>query len=434
MKRLIAKGLLAFASLLLAACAFKGNPYPNTDQTNETWPSYVHTNPNAWANGASRWFMTGDPNVTEEGNMSAPPQAAISTMMVRVPDFSKIKVDGPFQVQIFGTYEGNSVYVYGPNADVRQVAVDVQGDTLCLHVMGKPSGNLGKVIVRVGVVNLSGLTQTGCGRIEGRQVRSTGLDIYSCGSGKIYLAGNMNLHRVTQNGDGTISVFGATTQSLDITTTHNGGVNVSGYIGLRSITHAGCNDINIIGANGGNAKIYTEGNGKIGIVGNPGIREIKAKDNTCVYAYCVRSGSLYVYASGKSTVGVAGSAEDLYVETSSLAQFYGRDLIANSAYVRANGQSHINVTARSKIYAAASGSSSVYFFGSPNMLSQYQSGDGTIIPIWFDRVSHYSLCQAYPVYKDTYKERSCAAPLRKVHKPVYRKPACEKKTHWQKTH
>lgn len=425
MKRLIAKGLLAFASLFLVACAFKGNPYPNTDQTNERWSAYVHKSPNSWVNGASRWFLTGDPNVTEEENMSAPPKAAMSTMMVRVSDFNKIKVDGPFQVQIFGTYENNSVYLYGPNAEVRQVAVEVQGDTLCIHVAEKGSDKLCNVIIRVGVANLNKLTQMGSGRIEGRQIRSTGLQINSTGSGKIFLAGNVNLRQVTQNGDGTISVFGATTPSLDITTTKNGGVNVSGSVGLHSITHAGVNDINIIGANGGNAKIYSEGTGKIGINGNAVIREVTAKDNTCVYAYCVNSGSLYVYASGKSKVGLAGTANDLYVETSGVSQFYGRDLVAGSAYVRANGSSHINVTAREKIYAASTGSSSVYFFGSPNMLSQYMSGNGTVIPIWFDRPSHNGLCQVYPMYKDTYKDRSCAAPAHR---------ASQRKTSWQKKH
>jgi hypothetical protein len=416
MKRLIAKGLLAIASMFLAACAFKGNPYPNTDQTNETWPAYVQTNPNSWVNGASRWFLTGDPNVTEEENMSAPPKAAMSTMMVRVSDFNNIKVDGPFQVQLFGTYENNSVYLYGPNEEVRQVAVEVQGDTLYLHVADGASAKMDKVIVRVGIANLCHLTQKGCGRIEGRQLKSTGLDISSTGAGKIYLAGNMNLRRVMQNGDGTISVFGASTPMLDITTTKNGGVNVSGSIGLRSIHHAGRNEINIMGAYAGGAKIYTEGCGKIGISGNANIREITAKEDTAVYAYCVRSDSLYVYVSGRAKVGLAGSTNDLYVETSGASQFFGRDLVAQSAYVRANGSSHINVTARDKIYAASTGSSSVYFFGSPNMLSQFLSGNGTVIPIWFDRQSRHSLCQTYSVgcYKDS-------VPTHPTHKHHHRK-------------
>lgn len=436
MKRMIAKGLLALVSLFLTACAFKGNPYPNTDQTNETWPAYVHTNPNSWVNGASRWFLTGDPNVTEQENMYAPPRAAMSTMMVQVPGFNKIKVDGPFQVQIFGTYENNSVYLYGPNAEVRQVAIEVQGDTLCVHVADKGSSKLCNVIVRIGVANLCRLTQMGCGRIEGRQVRSAGLEINSTGSGKIFLAGDVNLRRVTQQGDGTISVFGAHTPCLDIVTAKNGGVNVSGNVGLRNITHAGCNDINIIGANGGNAKIYSEGKGKIGIAGNVNIREITAKDNTCVYGFCVRSDSLYVYESGRANVGLAGSAENLYVETSGNSKFYGRDLVAGSAYVRANSSSHINVTAREKIYAASTGSSSVYFFGSPNMLSQFLSGNGTVIPIWFDRQTRHPLCQAYPIYKDTYKDRSCAAPVRPlpVHHVTCKKVVAEKRTGWQKRH
>lgn len=414
MKRLLTAGMLALASMFLVACAFKGNPYPKTDQTNEAWPNYVQRNSNSWVNGASRWFMTGDPNVTEQENMVAPSKVAMSTMMVRVPEFTKIRVDGPFQVQIFGTYENNSVYLYGPNSEVRQVAVEVQGDTLCIHVVNNGASNLCNVIVRVGVANLSKLTQKGCGRIEGRQVRSTGLEIESTGSGKIFLAGNVNLRRVNQCGDGTISVFGANTPMLDIVTTKKGGVNVSGHVGLRSIKHQGKNDINIIGANGNGAKIHTEGSGKIGINGAVNIREITAKDETCVYSYCVRSGSLYVYAYGKSKVGLAGSANDLYVETDGVSQFYGRDLIAQSAYVRANGSSHINVTARDKVYAAATGNSSVYFFGSPNMLSQFLSGNGTIIPIWFDKANHFPLCYTAMTckgYKDT-------VPVRKRHRDV----------------
>jgi hypothetical protein len=419
MKRILATGMLALASMFLAACAFKGNPYPNTDQTNETWPAYVQTNPNAWANGADRWFYTGDPNVTEEQNMNASSKEAVSTMMVRVTDFNKIKVDGSFQVQLFGTVESNSVYLYGPNNEVRQVAIEVQGDTLCIHSTDK-SANLDKVIVRVGVANLNSLVQMGCGRIEGRQLRSTGLDITSSGAGKMNLAGNVYLRRITQNGSGAISVFGAVSQALEIKTTKTGGVNVSGNIGIRNITHSGQNEINIIGANGGNAKIYTEGSGKIGIYGSPNITEITAKDETCVYSYCVHSGSLYVYVSGKSKVGLAGSASDLYVETSGRSQFSGRDLITSSAYVRANGSSHINVTARDKVYAASTGSSSVYFFGSPNMLSQFLSGDGTVIPIWFDRPSHYQMCPVYAV-KGMYKD-SCEAPRsrRSHHRDVNR--------------
>jgi len=411
MKRIIANGLVALASIFLVACAFKGNPYPKTDQTNETWPSYVHNAPNTWTAGADRWFFTGDPNVTEEQSMSAPSNATISTMMVRVPDFSKIRVEGPFQVQLFGTVDGNSVYLYGPNEEVRQVAVEVKGDTLCVRAADKSSKNLCKVIVRIGVANLASLTQAGCGRIEGRQLRSTGLEISSSGSGNVYLAGNMNLRHVNQNGDGNISVFGASSPMLDISTTKKGSVNVSGNIGLHSIRHQGCNDINIIGANGGNAKIYSEGKGKIGIRGAVNIYEITAKDETCVYSYCVRSGSLNVYASGKARVGLAGSANDLYVETSGGSVFYGRDLIAQSAYVRANGSSHINVTAKDKVYASSTGSSSVYFFGTPNMLSQYLSGDGTVIPIWADRPNHFPLCyigQPCVGYKDT-------VPVRRHH-------------------
>ncbi|MCP6769734.1 hypothetical protein NL529_33295, partial [Klebsiella pneumoniae] len=70
---------------------------------------------------------------TEEANRQAPYADAISTTVVNVADFSQIKVNGSFQVQIFGTYGHNSVYVYGPNAGVSNVAVSVNGDKLSIR-------------------------------------------------------------------------------------------------------------------------------------------------------------------------------------------------------------------------------------------------------------------------------------------------------------
>ena len=413
MKRYIAIGMLILGILALASCAYQGSPFPRSDLTNETWQQNVEANPGQWAQGADRWFLSGDPNRAEEASRQAPESSAISTMQVRVPAFNNIKVSGPFQVQIFGSLEQNSVYVYGPNEEVRQIAVAVHGNTLEVKVAGDPAGTrqMGQVIVRIGIVNLQSLVQQGAGRIEGRQVRSTSLKIISSGSGTIYLAGNLNVKCIEQSGSGSVNVWGAITPVLDIESTGSGCVNVSGNVGIRMIKHYGTSNINIIGANSDALNIDAGGTGKIGIRGFVNVREIKAKDRTCVYICGSNSANLCVYLSGEARVGISGRANDLYVDARGDSRFWGRSLCTMNAYVRASDNAHINVMASNKIFASAVNNSSVYFFGTPDLMSQFVSGNGTVIPIWFDN-KRACMVEAFPVYKDSY-------PVHRAHYQKY---------------
>lgn len=401
MKRYLTLGMLILGLLSLASCAYRGNPFPKSDLTEEHWMNSVDTNPNAWARGADRWFLTGDPTMAEEANASAPDSAAISTMLVKVSNFNNIKIEGPYQVQIFGAMDSNSVYVYGPNADVRQVAVEVRGNTLCIHTVKDAaySRTTNRVIIRIGVVNLNSLVHRGSGRVEGRQVRSNNLAIVSSGNGNMYLAGNMNVKRITQTGTGCVNVFGAITPVLDIDTTNSGDVNVSGNVGIRCIKHHGKNNINIIGANTDDLKINADGSGKIGINGRANVREIVVKERVNVYIYSSVSDHIYAYLSGDARVGIAGNSTELYVDATGSSRFMGRYLCTMSAYVRAHDQAHINVTAATKIYAAATQNGSVYFFGTPDLLSQFLRDNGTVIPIWFD--GQRSCAVPRTVYKDS---------------------------------
>jgi len=401
MKYYIFIGVLILSILSLASCANRGSPFPRSDLTEETWQQYVDANTNQWSRGADNWFMTGDANLAEESNRVAPDSAAISTMSVRVSQFNNIKVNGPFQVQVFGSLEQNSVYVYGPNEEVRNVSIAVRGNTLHVTVAGDPAGTpkMRQVIVRIGIVNLQALTQLGAGRIEARQVRSTGLSITSSGSGNIYLAGNVNLKCIKQSGRGSVFVWGAITPILDIETTGSGCVNVCGNVGIRSIKHYGKSDVSIIGANSDSLYIDTSGTGKIGIRGIVNAREIKARDNTCVYLCGTNSASLYVYLFNQARVGLSGRANDLYVNGNGASRFWGRSLCVMNAYVRAQDKAHINVMASNKIFASAVDNGSVYFFGTPDLMSQFVSGNGTVIPIWFDN-KRACMAELIPVYKD----------------------------------
>lgn len=383
MKRYISIAVITLFFLTLISCATNRTAYINNHFTEETWMSGVEKDPSKWLQGSDAWFMNGNPYV--QVKYLAPYSVAMSNMSVNVSDFTNIKTNGNFQVQIYGTQGNNCVTVDGPNSAVRAVKVEVIGNMLCITQAEKAPSNMRQVIVRIGVRQLNNLVQMGGGPVEGLRLFSNGLNVTSSGCGNVYLSGNLNVHRITSTNKGSVIVFGANTSMLDIKTTGAGCVKVSGNIALRTITHGNkaSGDISIIGANGNcETRIYAQGRGKISINGRVNIREVRASGHTCVYAYPVNSGGLYVYTYDSAKVGLAGSSINLFVDTSGSSIFYGRYLCVRDAYVRAHDWSHVNVTASNKVFAAATQNSSVYFFGSPSIMSQFVSANGVVIPVW----------------------------------------------------
>lgn len=387
MKRFLSLFSVFIATLILAGCATSHVSYPNNKLINETWAGSVQRAPNHWLHGADRWFVTGDPSMTEQAVRNAPIAAMVSTMKVRTGNFNNIRVNGDFQVQIFGTYDKNSVYVYGPNVGVNAVAVEVHGNTLCVTQRKNASRKMVKaVIVRIGINQLRHIAHYGCGTVEGIQLHSNALSVYSSGLGNMYLAGNLGLREVTSAGPGGITMFGVRSYAARIISKASGKINLSGQVGIKSIYHCGSGDINVIGANSDSncaMTIDTTGSGKIGLSGQANIKQITARGNTCVYACPVQSACTYVYAYDNAQVGLMGVANKLVVNTQQHAKFYGRSLCVADAFVRAKDGSHINVSATSKIFAAATQGASVYFFGEPKLMSQFVSGNGVVIPIWY---------------------------------------------------
>lgn len=369
-----------FMALFLIGCSLQQNHYLQTYPAQETWLQNVENNPASWTKGADHWFLTGEPNRTEIAYRHARSDAAISTVRVKVPDFSNIQVKGDFQVQIFGTDEANSVYIYGPNEKVRAVIVSVHGQTLCLDQVKNPPAQMDQTIIRIGIRHLDRLVQLGCSQIEGIQLYSKHLSIVSFGSGNIYLSGNLNVYRIVSSGQGSINIFGANTSILDITSSGKGHVNVCGRVGLRSIKHTGSANISIIGVDGCPVWIDASGCGKISISGNGvNLRAVNATDGVCIYVNSVNTKDLNVQLSQSAFLGVRGAADHLTVLTSDQANFQGRFLCARVASVRARNQSHINFTACDRAFVAVTGNSSIYFFGPENIMNKFVSDQGVVI-------------------------------------------------------
>ena len=399
MKLRLGLGLLVLA---LSGCVSTLYPTLNKDYTNEQWQSEVDTNPNAWIQGTSHWFLTGDPTIAE--NTNAPVSAAMSTMQVKVPNFSTIKTNGSCQVQLFGTNEANSVYIVGPNAAIRQINVQVKNGLLCIDQGDKPGANLKDVVVRIGVQELSYLTHQGSGSVEGLRLRSHALVMDMNATGYTVLSGDLNVKKIISQGNGSVTVLGANTPVLDVIMNGCGTVNIGGNVGLRQLDHKGSGDFNLIGANSDGLSVYGQGSGKIGINGTFNAKEVQAHNNVCILMKGSNSQSTYAYVYDNAKIGMSGWARNLTIYTAQNGKFWGRYLKSENAYARASDASHINVTASTRIFASATGNASVYFYGEPSLLSQFVSGRGVVIPIWMNTNSakpRYKDSSSVRVYKDT---------------------------------
>lgn len=383
MKQYFSLGLTLLLILFVVGCATKRTFYPST--VHETWMSEIERNPMRWTRGADEWFFTGNPYKVDAMNRHASIYDAISNMTVNVPDFTCINVSGNFDVQIFGTNNRNSVYITGPNEAIRGVMVNVVNNALSIvQAKGAPP-SIGRVIVRIGVNQLNQLTHNGNGKVEGIQLRSNHLVISSAGNGNIYLSGDLAVAQINQDGCGSINVFGVNTPGINIETTGPGDVNLYGRVCLHNIVHRGTSNINIIGARGMDANIYSEGAGKIGILGDPaagvGVKDLFTKDAARVYICALNSNTLNAFAYDESVIGLAGNANNVYVETYRRACFQAQGLCAVSAYVKSDAYSHISIAACGKAFASATQNSSVYFYGSTAILTQFANNNGLIIPM-----------------------------------------------------
>jgi hypothetical protein len=379
-------GLACISLLTLSSCA-NNTDYFNTqirpDLSHETWLQKVNMDPNSWTAKADSWFLTGKPDPITRGEKHGSYAKAMTTMSVRVPDFTHVKVSGRLHVQIVGHQEHNSAFIYGPNDAARQVIVEVQGDTLYVHETKDCKANyMDQVIVRLGVVNLHKISTTDSVTIDGRDIYSDALTILASSQNHTMLSGNMNLTKVNQDGSGDITILGAETPNLNVKINTSAAVNISGTVGLHYVNNTHGGKLNVIGADSDSLTIHAADSSETIISGYTNLKKLVATNAAQVYLYWVNSKSTYVYAYDRSRVGLAGAVKNLNVDATGSTRFEGQYLRGENVYVRTRSWAHANVSAANKLFAAALDHSSIYFFGSPATVSRYTSRDGTAIPVW----------------------------------------------------
>ncbi len=364
-------------SIMLAGCSTNCFcPVNCYDFSKETWQYQVNTNPAAWINQANGWLLA-----------KKPPSHAV-TLKPRIGYFNKIEVDGCFQVQLYGQDNRNSVSIIGPGATINQVVITTKNDTLYISQCPDTDADLSNVTVRIGIANLRSLINRGESNIYGKYVTSDGLSITSCGCGNIFMGGDLKLKTISQSGSGTVTVMGVCSPTLDVTVSGNGNLNISGRVGVRSIEHNGDGDVNIIGADSDSLTISACGCGKTAVAGCVNLKKVTALNNSRVYVYWVISENTEVRVKDNACVGLAGTvSNNLIINLYDTSHFEGQRLVGEHVYVKAHNASYANVTASNKMFAAAFGNSTIYFYNSASMVTAYTSGNGTVIRGWCDFAS-----------------------------------------------
>jgi hypothetical protein len=384
--------IILVSLLTLTACSTCYQVTVNQNAVKEDWVNKVNAiTPSAWTRNADPWFLTGDPNHLEQYLEKTRQPIGTSIMSVRAGSFDNIIVNGPFEVQIVGGQDCDSVYVLGPNDAIRQVSVQSSHHTLRILQVKNPSANLKTVIVRIGVRNLRNITNLGKGNIYGRNIYSDCLTITECDCGSVILSGQMNLTKVKQLGSGTITVIGAITPCLSIEVKSNGSVNVCGRVGIQQIVNIGNGCVNVVGADSDSLTILARGNGVTSVKGYVNLKKVTACDRSCVFVFCVNSDALYVSQSDCSRVGLAGYVKNMNIDMIDSSRFEGQYLKGGVIYVKTRGTAHANVAPDRKIFAAAMNQSSIYMFGSPDIVSRYPNGGGVILPVWNDSKAPYAM-------------------------------------------
>ncbi len=381
MKQIITLIGVFLCSLILMSCAAGRYPYPTTDLGQEGWRQQIQTDSNLWAVKADQWFLAGGETAQGVENDRADTSQAISNVAVRAPYFHSIKVNGNFQVQIVGTRDQNCVTIEGPNLAVRAIAVNVRNNVLCLDQAPDAPTNMGRVIVHISVNQLRALEYNGAGSVEGIRLFSNNLMVTASGCGNIFLAGHLNVKCVVAKGPGSVNIFTVNASGTEIETYQGGEVNIAAVnaVNLHSIKHKGEGDINIINATSDGLIISAEGKGKIGISGRVNVKDIKASGQTCVFISRSVSSAPCIYVYDDARVGISGSAANLNAYTTRTSRLMARNLIATNAFVEATGTSHMNVMATNKIFATTRDYGSIYYFGNPAILTEFQNNNGTII-------------------------------------------------------
>ncbi len=200
--------------------------------------------------------------------VGAPAEAA--TRSYGVTSFDRIRVTGPFDVQVH-VGGAPSARATGPQEAIDRLSVEQNGNVLVVKPLpggwgGWPIGFHGKLVVEISTPSLNNATLAGSGNVAIDRVKGDQLDLALSGSGNLSVAA-VDVARLaaTMTGSGDLSVAGRAGQAKALLT---GSGDLKGdqlATDVADVSLIGSGDLSI-GARR-NAKVNLAGSGDIRIAG-----------------------------------------------------------------------------------------------------------------------------------------------------------------------
>jgi len=268
------------------------------------------------------------------------PKAANNTQQARpMPAFNQVLVGGRLNVTLRTGYSRPQVILHGDPRDLAQVVTVVKNNTLQV-ILNHGYPKFGAVSAELRSRYLNSFSYNGRGRITGRHITSTMLDLNITNPERTVIGGNINLRRLEVNGPGYIEITGVKSQNLQLVMFGKAHVQIVGAVNLSTIN--------------------LDGDGWFGL-------------------YWVKSNQLTIRARGNTFIQLAGVSNKLDLELWDRARFNGRYLRVDSTFVKTHGRSVAEILSLDKQHSLSTDASDIYFYNIPEYRADFMAFNGSTL-------------------------------------------------------
>ncbi len=282
---------------------------------------------------------------------SAQPLSPAARQTTALAPFSALRIVGDLDVEIVGGKRRHTLAI--PQLQ-RPVYAKVSNHTLYLcanpectrkeigKFLGWPQAQRNSLVL-VYMDDLSYLYYSGKGALTGINLKSDGLTLALENQGATVLEGmQLPLHHLYSHGSGDVKISSVATPSMDIELGGHSHVRLSGVSRLDHLSY--------------------HGEGRL-------------------YMNWLDSCRLQISGYGNAQAYLAGVVQDMHVVLTQHALLDARYLRAQDIAVNTRGSARADVWARGSLTALAGEQSNIYYYRLPDLLNDYQRGNGAVLPM-----------------------------------------------------
>lgn len=267
------------------------------------------------------------------------PITGSSKQFRKMSSFNQVDVQGQININLHTGYQRSQVILHGDPRDLAQVKTVISQNTLYL-VVGNGAPRFGAIDADIQGRFLNRFQYKGAGRITGKQLHTSLLDLYLDNPGPTALGGSIGLQNLDIKGPGTVQISGIHSHNFHINMSGSPKVQLTGLVKL--------------------AKLHINGDGWLSL-------------------YWVKSDHLQITAKKAAKIQLAGIVNRLEVELWGTARFKGRYLRAQRSFVRTHDRSVAEISALNHQSNLATDASDIYYYNLPNTRADFMAFSGSVL-------------------------------------------------------